>query len=152
MARCTLKDPPRRRICTPPPNKVERETWEGGHRLHLTHLPMHHPNLLRANRERFALSQTEVGSLLGLTDDTIGNYENAERIPNLEAALGLSLIFGKPSSQLFPDTLQAVAVQMAARLKSLSIKIENETGEGARVRQEFVASLGARLISLASNA
>ncbi len=112
---------------------------------------MHYPNLLETNRKRWALTQGEVGTLLGLSDDAIGNYELAERSPGLQAILGLALIFNRPPSQLFPDTLQVVAERMAARLKDLSIGIENETGEAALVRQEFVASLGARLINLASS-
>jgi len=108
--------------------------------------------MLQANRDRFALTQAEVGELLGLSDHTIGNYENGDRAPDLQTTLGLALIFGKPPSQLFPGALHVVVERVAARFKDLSVKIENETGEAASVRQAFAASLSARLTSLADSA
>lgn len=114
--------------------------------------PMHYENLLRANRETLALTQGEVGHLLGLSDDAIGNYENATRSPGLQTALGLELIFGRPLSQLFPDTRCAVAERMTHLLARFSIEVERETGVDGAVRQQFVASLGQRLINATSGA
>ncbi|MEI9899168.1 MAG: helix-turn-helix transcriptional regulator [Hyphomicrobium sp.] len=69
---------------------------------------MYIPNLLEANRQALGLTQDEVGELLGLSGDTIGNYELAERSPGLQRMLGLELIYGRPLSQLYPDTRCAV--------------------------------------------
>lgn len=113
---------------------------------------MHYENLLRANREALALTQGEVGRLLGLSDDAIGNYENAERSPGLQTALGLELIFGRPLPQLFPDTRYVVAERIAHMLAPFSVEVESETGAAALARQQFVAALGQRLISATSGA
>lgn len=113
---------------------------------------MHYPNLLNANRVLHALTQAEVGSLLGLSDDAISNYELAVRLPGLSVILGLSLIYGKPASQLFPDALRQVADDMTQRFAPLSVKIQNDTSEAAAVRQAFAASFGPRLITLTSGA
>lgn len=109
---------------------------------------MHYANLLLAERNQWALDQAEVGALVGVSADTIGNYELAKRAPlSLATALGLELVYGKPIASLFPDTVRSVAALMVQSAQDLSIKIEERTDEASFRKREFLKDLGDRLRS-----
>lgn len=95
-------------------------------------------NLLASERATWALTQSEVGALLGLSEDTIGNYELSERRPSLFAALGLGIVFGTSLPRLFPDVMHAVAAEMLPNAQRLSIAIEHETDTPAKLRKQVL--------------
>jgi transcriptional regulator with XRE-family HTH domain len=112
---------------------------------------MHEPNYLKANREQLALTLDHVGRLLGLSDSTISGYEQQDRIPGLEHALGLEIVFGKPLGALFHDLKRTVAEAMIRPAQNLSIEFEAEEGPSALKRQTFILTLGDRLASILPN-
>jgi DNA-binding XRE family transcriptional regulator len=102
-------------------------------------------NTLRGSRERCALYQAEVGALLGLSDDAIGNYETGRRAPALSIALGLELIFGRSLLALYPGLARSVAEELLPRLQKLSVEIETEENAAREDRQKAVTAIGERL-------
>lgn len=110
---------------------------------------MHHRNLLEVHRASLALTQSDVGTLLGLTDDTIGGYERAERLPSLHSAFALEIVLGRSLPQLFPDTYRAVAEALVRPAQSFSIRIKGEEGPAADKRLKFILDLGDRLARIA---
>lgn len=59
-------------------------------------------NKIRFYRLKNGFTQTEVGKMLGLTDDAISNYETGRRTPNVYTALKLARVLGTTVEELFP--------------------------------------------------
>ena len=84
------------------------------------------PNYLQTQRKRLALSQEEVGFLLGIAGMNKGNKvcrdENFARAPSLQTALAYEAIYGRPGRELFADLYQQVEQEVAARAKILKCR------------------------------
>jgi len=66
-------------------------------------------NYVRTFRQRFALSAKEVGALLGQRGPSaVCRYERGDRLPRLEEALALEVVFGQSPRQLFPEFYEHV--------------------------------------------
>ena len=63
---------------------------------------------IRTFRRGSGLSQRELGYLLGVSEDVIGNCERGYSHPPLEVILGCSVIFGKQPLDLFPSLIYAI--------------------------------------------
>jgi len=113
---------------------------------------MYHQNLLAAERSAWALTQADVAILLGLSADTIGNYELCERLPSVVTAIGMMLIFGKTFAQLCPDLAREVASDILPRAQAFSIKVENRPATTRRRNQDFLTKLAERLSSILPDA
>lgn len=62
------------------------------------------PCYLRSYRRRAGLSQREVARLLGHKEaSSLSRFEQADRIPSLEAALILERVFDVRITELFPE-------------------------------------------------
>ncbi len=74
---------------------------------------------IRAYRRRSALSQKELGLLLGVPRNVANELERGKRAPTLSLALRLQAIFGVPPHALFPelyDSVEEVAMAEAVRI------------------------------------
>ena len=84
------------------------------------------PNYLQSQRKRRALSQEEVGFLLGISGMTKGEKvcrdENFAREPSLQDALAYEAIYGQPVRELFAGVYQQAEQAVAARAKILSFR------------------------------
>jgi transcriptional regulator with XRE-family HTH domain len=90
------------------------------------------PNYIRPDRKRLALSQSEMAFLMGMyRGASVSRYEQYYREPNLEKALALEVIFGKPVKELFPGLYQKVEREVRTRAKTLIYK----TDQGRSVRR-----------------
>ena len=62
-------------------------------------------NYLHTNRKRLALSQEEVGFLIGINGEgkgiKVSRDENDARVPDLRTALAYEALYGKPIRELF---------------------------------------------------
>lgn len=112
---------------------------------------MDNDNLLRAYRERFGATQKEIGALLGLSGDAIGNYET-RRVPSLPVALGFEVIFGKALSDLFPLIAYTVAHQMQQPLAEWSIELEGRNDEASIKKRALINAVGERLARILPDA
>jgi len=83
------------------------------------------PNYLLSNRKRLALSQDEVAFLLGTKSGAkVSRYERFDRMPSLETALALEVIFQRSPSELFGGLYQKIEQEVAARAKALADAID----------------------------
>ena len=103
------------------------------------------PNYLQSQRKRFALSQEEVGFLLGISGMTKGEKvcrdENFAREPSLQDALAYEAIYGVPVWELFAGRYQQAEQDVATRAKILSFRKLRKTD--AR-KQECIIQLAAK--------
>lgn len=110
-------------------------------------------NYVRTERRRWALTQKEVADLLGIENRAcISRIEQGERIPSLESALALEVLFGEPPKLLFPhiyaETEEALMVRAAALHESL---IHSTKAREKRKRDLLELALK-RAITLSDNA
>ena len=84
------------------------------------------PNYLQTQRKRLALSQEEVGFLLGIAGMSKGNKvcrdENFAREPSLQDALAYEAIYGRPVRELFVGLYQEAEQAVTARAKILNFR------------------------------
>ena len=60
------------------------------------------PSYLRTLRLSAGLSQAELGLLLGVSEDVIGNCERGVSLPNPSVLLGCTYLFQTSAADLFP--------------------------------------------------
>jgi DNA-binding XRE family transcriptional regulator len=101
---------------------------------------MHHENKLSALRRSWALTQAELGSLLDVSEDAIGNYENAENAPSLLTLIGLEIAFGRTLHAFFPEASFAVAQRMLKALADFSIRLEGLTDDASERKRTLISA------------
>jgi transcriptional regulator with XRE-family HTH domain len=103
-------------------------------------------NYLRTHRKRLALSQEEVGFLLGAHGESKGSKvsrdEHSAREPSLCVALAYEAIYGKPVRELFAGVYEQVEREVAERAKILRLR---QTRKPNPKRAEVIANLLAKL-------
>ena len=104
---------------------------------------MPHLNHLCRYRKQFALTQKEVARFLGVDDTTVSRVE-AGASPSAEFALGCQLLFGQAPSVFFPKLAESVRSAVLARLATFSIQIDQEAGDAADARQQFLHAIAVR--------
>ena len=78
------------------------------------------PCYLKSYRKRTGLSQRELGLLLGFsTAANVSRYEIGQRLPYLEAALCLEIIFEARMADLFPPVVAELETTLAGRAEVL---------------------------------
>ena len=86
------------------------------------------PNHLRSHRKRLALSQEEVGYLLGSASGAkVCRYECFIREPGLRCVLAYEAIFQKPARDLFPGLYWGIERDVVARAAKLLSRMEGWT-------------------------
>jgi DNA-binding XRE family transcriptional regulator len=91
-----------------------------------------------------ALSQGEVAFLLGHAKSShISRYENAEHVPNLEAALAYEVIFKSPLSEIFGGLYRKVEQEVAERARILASGKEGGDSEASIAKRKMLAQLSA---------
>lgn len=81
--------------------------------------PMHIPYSLRIHRRRWALSQQELGDLLGLSRTAITRLENETESTSLATAFGLMVVFGIKANVMQPHIyaqIEDAVMNRAAKL------------------------------------
>ena len=77
-------------------------------------------NLLWQTRKRRGLEQKQVAYLLNHhTPDQVSRYELGTRLPTLETALTLEMIYGAPLRILYKDLYERLQSELRDRLKRL---------------------------------
>lgn len=106
------------------------------------------PNYLLANRKRLALSQEEVGFLLGVKGEgkgiKVSRDENFVREPNLKTALAYGVIYQKPAHELFAGLYQEMERDVAARAKILTYRKDKKSNDLTAHKRQMLSDLAAR--------
>lgn len=83
--------------------------------------PMPYPCRLRPYRKAAALSQRDLGLLLGLaSQSSVSEYEAALKRPSLSTVVASEILFGVPARDLFPALYEEVRQDLVIRAKDLS--------------------------------
>jgi transcriptional regulator with XRE-family HTH domain len=103
-------------------------------------------NYLLTNRKLQALSQEEVGFLIGAKgkskESTVSREEHFKREPSLQTAIAYEVIYGKPIRELFAGLYEEVEQSVAERARILSYRT---SGKATPKRQEVIGSLVSKL-------
>ena len=99
-------------------------------------------NYISSHRRKHALSQSDLSVLLGAENRaTVSRYEHALRLPNLETALALEVVFGLPASELFAGVAGRAKEDVSRRARALlGVVPEEPTREFAK-KVELLAKL-----------
>ena len=94
------------------------------------------PNRLWLARKRSALGQKQVAYLLNhRTVDQVSRFEKGLRIPNLETALRLEIIYRTPLRVLFTDLYENLREDLHAKITKQTLKgingVDERDEEGA---------------------
>jgi transcriptional regulator with XRE-family HTH domain len=102
-------------------------------------------NYLKTFRKRWALSQDELGALLGSGSDlkrcSIYRLEEGARSPTIRAALACEIIFDVPAGRLFPDLFSEIESVVVGRAERMHRALEGQTDEKANRKRELLEGM-----------
>lgn len=99
-------------------------------------------NYILSHRRKHALSQSDLAVLVGAENRaTVSRYEHALRLPNLESALALEVVFGTPSSELFVGLSESVRQDVSRRARALLEVVSDESGPEFAKKVELLSKL-----------
>lgn len=85
----------------------------------------HSRNYLRTQRKRSGLRQDDIAFLLNLNGGyEISRFERMERLPRLDAAFGLQILFGTLPHELYPGLYTKVERTTRRRIRRLIAELE----------------------------
>lgn len=97
---------------------------------------------LRPHRRRWALTQDELGDLLGYeTGATISALERNIREPSLRAAHGLAIIFGVSPAEIFPHLHRTTQNEVGTRARDLYERLQGDSSQAIRIKLNFLESV-----------
>jgi transcriptional regulator with XRE-family HTH domain len=105
-------------------------------------------NYLRSHRKCLALTQEEVGFLLGVNGENRGakvcRDERLVREPSLATALAYEVIYQKPVRELFAGMYEQIEQEVAIRARNLNDREDPTTGGKAGYKWQVLENLAAR--------
>lgn len=104
-----------------------------------------YPSYLRTNRKRWALTQRELGALLGITEEAISRYESLNRAPRPETIIGAEFVFGVHARHLFPSLYAFVELKIAKRAALLAELLAGLTDEESIIKRQLLEAIAARV-------
>jgi transcriptional regulator with XRE-family HTH domain len=108
-----------------------------------------HASYLKAYRQRSGLSQADVARLLGFDAPvSISRYETFQRVPHLETALALEILFDASIAQLFPQVAEKVIADLLQETTAFQSDLENGELSLDSLKITTLADIHARLIDL----
>jgi transcriptional regulator with XRE-family HTH domain len=108
--------------------------------------PMTTTNHLRTHRKQRALSQSEVGELLGLPYQyDVSRYERGVRSPRTPILIAAELLFGEDSCDLFPALSRGIAEDMLLRVKQLRHKLANHHDAATITKRRYLLAVARRV-------
>jgi transcriptional regulator with XRE-family HTH domain len=108
------------------------------------------PSYLCTLRKQWALSQSELGRLVGVTGSAIGKYELRKRIPKREVMLALEVVFGKPGRVIFAAHYERLEERVMRRALKLDKSVRSKTDPISRKKQQLLKDMTDRMGSVPS--
>ena len=107
-----------------------------------------YPSYLRTHRKRWALSQPELGALLGgLSPSLISKYEMLARTPNVETLIGSEFIFGEAARRLFPGLYASIELGITQRAAQFAEALGATADRDALVQRKLLEAIAERAAS-----
>jgi transcriptional regulator with XRE-family HTH domain len=109
---------------------------------------MHHLNYVRRNRKHWALSQEELGQLLGMSQSAASRLESGETPPDLSIAFALQVIFSRSPRALFKNIYRRVEEDVMAAAAKMDRELRDSTDSASARKQQLLQSMVVRSIPL----
>lgn len=101
---------------------------------------------MRTLRKRWALSQSELGHLLGgLSTTSVARIELGKRAPTLTVLLRYQVIFGASSAELVPSLYKALEDDVLSRAAALSIRLEGRKDGDSALKRRLLSDMISRV-------
>src|SRR3712207_231441 len=100
---------------------------------------MKHNPIVRLNRKRFALSQSELGRLLGLSQGEVSKLEEDRRSTKLETAFALQVVFDVQPRNMFVRRYTKVEEAVMRRASRLGLALRGRK-DAASVKKRRLLS------------
>lgn len=102
-------------------------------------------NCVRAHRRRWALTQDELAALLGIESRTgVSRIEQGERLPSLECAFALEVLFGVAPRTMFPQFYLEVEERVMRRALTVHEGLTQRTSPCQKRKSELLETALAR--------
>jgi transcriptional regulator with XRE-family HTH domain len=105
------------------------------------------PQYLSTLRKQWALTQPELGKLIGVSASAISKYERRIRVPHPKVILALEFVFGCSARAIFPALFVMIEDELGVRTAELEFSIRHrEDAASERKRQlllKFVTRVSA---------
>ena len=107
---------------------------------------MHPTNHLRMHRKQGALSQAEIGQLLGVPNQAdVSRYEHGARRPRTRTLIAAELLFETDSSELFPSLRQEVGTELVRRVRLLLRRLGARSDRAACAKRAYLLTVLQRI-------
>jgi transcriptional regulator with XRE-family HTH domain len=100
---------------------------------------------VRTERLTVGLSQKELGYLVGVSEDVIGNCERGVSRPTLKVLVGCLLVFGGTPAHLFPALFAEIQDSVGRRAAQCDQRWRGQPGNERKL--ELLSAIAARTIS-----
>jgi len=102
-------------------------------------------NYVRTQRQRHALSEEELALLINQrAKSSVALIESGDRLPTLESAFALQVVFGVELKQLFPDYYEAVEDGVMRRASLLHERLEGKADIRSQAKRELLEAMAQR--------
>ncbi len=108
---------------------------------------MPHPNSIRFNRNRSALTQNELVDLLDLSQSTLSEMELLAETTSLETALALQLVFGTQPRHMFAALYARIENAIMPRAAALDEKLRHKTDAKSQRKLRTLSAMVKRATS-----
>ena len=99
-------------------------------------------NYVRTFRQRFTLTERELGFLINRSQATVSSTELGDSVPNLDAALALQVLFRLQPKEMFPDRYDEVEDRVMRQAAQLINEVERHGSDRKSVTKlEFLDGL-----------
>jgi transcriptional regulator with XRE-family HTH domain len=93
----------------------------------------HLGNYIRAHRKQAGLNQRELARVLGYDHEgPVSRHERLRSLPPLLIAIGYSVVFGRPVSELFAGLSEVVEQAVEERLSELELELKESAAKSSR--------------------
>lgn len=102
-------------------------------------------NYVRTQRQRHALSEEELALLINQrAKSSIALIESGDRLPTLESAFALQVVFGIELRQLFPDYYDLVEDGVMRRANLLHESLEMKDDARSLTKRQLLEAMASR--------
>lgn len=100
---------------------------------------------LKAYRRKAALSQSELGELLGISSHAVGKYEAGKRLVPATVLIASEIIFGTSAASIFPALYNSVEEDLAIRALGLYDRLASSTDPLSAKKLKIISGIPGRL-------
>lgn len=104
-----------------------------------------YPSYLRTHRKRWALTQSELGVLLGLSAGTISKYERLTRTPSVETLIGAEFVFGVHARGIFPALYASAETEIATRAVAFAEALGGLDDKISLIKRQLLEEIALRV-------